>query len=425
VRRALRASVLSACLLLVAAPSAAASTGPDLPKAVAYLVAPSQLIDGHYYEAFAGSGFADFSLVIDGGFALAATGGDDTALTSLVTFLSTGGKDGAGRTVDDWTGIGTAFASGGSIGKEALLAEVVGANPRAFGGHDLLAALDASVCSAVSVAPDTSCAAVGNYRYSPSVFSQALGVIAQLRAGESAAAPLAYLQGLQHADGSWPSLIPDTGDSDVDSTGMALMALALVPGTSAAVAKGEAWIAGQQETDGGFPGAAGDSTNSTALALQGLSLDATTYAGQIAHGLAFLAARQSTDGGFEVAAGGQPGSDVRASTQAVSGAVGTSFGVLSRALGTGSPTPTPTPSPTPTPTPSPTPTPTPSATPSATSTASGPTPSTRVSATVLAAAGDPTLPATGSQAGGTGVAATLLLCVGGVLLLAARRVRRH
>jgi LPXTG-motif cell wall-anchored protein len=44
---------------------------------------------------------------------------------------------------------------------------------------------------------------------------------------------------------------------------------------------------------------------------------------------------------------------------------------------------------------------------------------------VLAAAGDPTLPATGSQAGGSGIAATLLLCVGGALLLAARRVRRH
>src|SRR5262249_9958258 len=154
--------------------------------------------------------------------------------------------------------------------KEALLAEVVGRDPRDFGGHDLIAALGASVCTAATAPPDFSCIAPGDYLFTGSVFSQSLGVMAALRAGDAtgAEAPLAYLEGLQHADGSFPSLIPDTGDSDVDSTAMAAMTLALVPADAKAVDKAIAWIAGRQEADGGFPGAAGDSVNSAALATQ-------------------------------------------------------------------------------------------------------------------------------------------------------------
>jgi prenyltransferase beta subunit len=329
--------------------------GPNLTTGTRYLVAPSNLIDGHYYQLF--PGFADFGLTIDGAYSLAATGLDDSALAKIVAFLNTRGKDGSDRTVDDWTGIGTPFVSGGSLGKEALLAEVVGANPRAFGGHDLIAALDASICGAATGGTDLSCAGSGNYVYAQSTFSQALGIMAQIRAGDAAAAasPIAYLESLQHHDGSFPSLIPSTGDSDVDSTAMAVMALDLVPGERAAMAvdKGIAWIATQQEADGGFPGAAGDSVNSAALAIQGLSVQAGGFPRQIAAALGFLAGLQNSDGGFNVAADGQPGSDVRASTQAIGGAVGTSFGTLSRDL-SGLPTPPPTQSPTQKPTHKPT-----------------------------------------------------------------------
>ncbi|WP_433891028.1 prenyltransferase/squalene oxidase repeat-containing protein [Streptomyces sp. CA-111067] len=313
------------------------SATPDLGKAARYLTDPANLIDGHYYEAFPDSGFADFGLTIDAALALAATGGSDDALAKITDFVQSG-KDGSDRTIADWTGVGTAYASGGSIAKEALLAEVTGADPRAFGGHDLIAELDATLCAKASKAPDTSCAAPGNYSYATSVFSQSLGVIAQLRAGDTgkAAGPIAYLESLQQPTGAFPSLLPPTGDSEVDSTAMALMALDLVPGDTAqqAVAKGVAWIAKQQETDGGFPGASGDSVNSAALAVQGLSLDAGTYAEQIAKARAFLAHEQNSDGGFNVSSDGDPsGSDVRASAQATGGAVGTSFGTLVRDLG--------------------------------------------------------------------------------------------
>src|SRR5207237_1031045 len=84
------------------------------------------------------------------------------------------------------------------------------------------------------------------------------------------------LESLQNADGSFPSLIPGTGDQDVDSTAMAAMALALAPGTAATadVSSAVAWIAGRQEKAGGFPGVGGDSINSAGLAIQAMSLRA-------------------------------------------------------------------------------------------------------------------------------------------------------
>jgi hypothetical protein len=321
---------------LLAPPAAASAAGrrPDLVAGSAYLVSPTNLIDGHYYQSF--PNVADFGLTIDGALALAATGDEGPALRKIVAFISRDGKDASGKTVNDWTGIGTRYASGGAIGKEALLAEVVGANPRHFAGHNLIAALDASVCTHASAGGITSCPAAGSYLNATSLFDQALGIIAQLRAGQArqAAAPIAYLESLQSPRGSFPSLIPASGGPDVDSTAMAVMALALVPGRAAAarVSAGLAWIAGQQERDGGFPSGGADSVNSAGLCIQALTLLATRYKAAISEALAFLASEQHRGGGFSADAGSPQGANLRASTQAVGGAVGTSFGTLRRDL---------------------------------------------------------------------------------------------
>jgi hypothetical protein len=332
-------AMVVAMTLVVGVPvSASAATSPDLNAAVHYLatttgangvVNGTSLAHDGFWEAF--DQFADFGLTIDGAFALAATGTDNATLRKVVSFLRDGKTDPSGNSVDDWTGIGTAFASGGSIGKEALLAEVTGYDPRAFGGHDLIAALVNVICTTTDVA--NGCGGSGNYAYSTATFSQAFGVIAALRAGDTtgAAAPVAFLEGLQNASGAWPSFIPASGDSDVDSTAIAAMALALLPNdptASAAVTHALAWIATKQSPTGGFPGVAVDSTNSSGLAIQALTLAGAKYAAQIAKATAFLAARQNADGGFDVAASGQPGSDARASAQAVGGIVGTSYGTL-------------------------------------------------------------------------------------------------
>jgi hypothetical protein len=331
------ALVTSAWIFATALPPALAATtsgrAPNLVTGSAYLVAPANLIAGHYYESFPGT--ADFGLTIDGALALAATGHEDQALRKIVAFIGDDGKDPSGATVNDWTGIGTSYASGGAIGKEALLAEVVGDNPRDFGGHNLIAALDASVCKQPSTGGNTSCPAAGSYLNDTSVFDQALGILAQLRAGQKsdAAAPIAYLETLQSAHGSWPSLIPPGGGPDVDSTAMAVMALALAPGSHARadVLSGLAWIAGKQEHNGGFPSAGAESINSTGLAIQALTLHAGAYKARISAALRFLASEQNSNGGFDADAG-QHGSNLRASTQAVGGAVGTSFGTLRRKL---------------------------------------------------------------------------------------------
>ncbi|WP_405639704.1 prenyltransferase/squalene oxidase repeat-containing protein [Streptomyces uncialis] len=336
-------------------------TTPDLRKGVAYLTGRANLVGGRYYESAGGGGRADFGLTIDGAYALAATGLDNDALRGVVDFLDTG-EDVTGRAVHDWTGVGRGAVVGGALGKTALLAVAVGRDPRDFGGQDLVAALKDAVCKAPSTAPDRSCAAKGAYTNAQSVFSQSLGVIAQIRAGDEEAArePLGYLRGLQRDSGAWPSLIPATGDADVDSTAMAAMAVDTADGgdTDRVVSKALAWIADQQLPDGGFPGAAGNSVNSAALAVQGLSLAPATYEAEITKALKFLASQQNRDGGFNVAKGGQPGSDLRASTQAVGGATGTSFGELTRDLTDTSPQPTrPGPGPTSSPGPDPSSTP--------------------------------------------------------------------
>lgn len=285
-------------------------------------------------------------MTIDGAYALAATGHDNATLRNIVDFLDQGGKDASGRGVHDWTKIGTKYAGGGFIGKTAVLAESVGRDPRNFGGKNLIAALAKSTCAAATPAEPRKCAGKGNYTYATSVFSQSLGIIAQVRAGETAAAaqPVTYLKSLRDpSTGAWPSLIGEPSDIEVDSTAMAAMTLDLLSDadSKAAVDRALKWLAGRQLPDGGFTGASGNSVNSAALAVQGLSLDADTYATEIAKARTFLASQQNKDGGFNVVKGGQPGSDVRASTQAVGGATGISFGVLTRDLSGTTPQPVP------------------------------------------------------------------------------------
>jgi hypothetical protein len=425
---------------------ALAAPGPNLRTGSAYLVASANLVDGHFYESF--PGYADFGLTIDGALALAATGDQNPALKGIVTFFDQAGKDPHGNTVNTWTGIGTREVSGGSLGAEALLAEVTGYDPDNFGGHNVIEALNASVCAHASSGSNTSCGGTGNYTYASSTFDQALGIIAQIRAGQKseAAAPVTFLEGLRNSNGSFPSLIPDSHDQDVDSTAMAVMALALAPGTTAAadVKSGVAWIASRQESNGGFPGTSGESVNSAGLAIQGLTLLSSQYQRQINAALGFLASQQNSDGGFNVAAG-QPGPNVRATTQALGGAAGTSFGTLKRSLsGTSTPPPPPPPGhhrghpgharPQPTvtvtqtvlATPSATPTATPTPTPAAAVPASSPSPpnaspATRHGLTLARAADDSSL-TTGLWWSVAGVAAVAALVIG---LLFVRRRRMY
>jgi hypothetical protein len=282
-----------------------------------------------YYEA--APRFADFGLTFDGAFALVAAHQQTGALHRVITFIADGRRDGSHRSINTWTEIGTRNADGGSIGKEALFAEVIGRNPRHFAGHNLITALNAALCT--RTIKGVCAGGPGSFHYGASTFDQTLALMAMLRAGDSARArpAIAFLERQQHRSGAWPSLVPSTGDSDADSTAMAAMTLALLPhNTTAARDERRAltWLAGRQEHDGGFPGAAGDSTNSAALAIQALELGGSADTAQIQRAQTFLIGEQNRGGGFAVAAGGPHNSDVRASAQALGGLVGTSFGTL-------------------------------------------------------------------------------------------------
>ena len=334
--RLLGVAVTVSLVLPWAAPGSADAAAPrtvDRTTLAAYVI--GQLYDAKAYEPY-GPGFFDTGLTIDAALALSAAGGHDATVARIRSFVGE-----QARTFADPTDADHAF-SGGGVAKIALLAEVTGADPRAFGGYDLIAALAAHVCTTAQVsAHRTDCPTVGAYRGVTSTFGQSLGVIAQARSGGAPALAVTALAAAACPDGSFRSILAaggrcPAGGGDVDSTSMAAQALVAAGGHGQAADAAVGWIAAAQERDGGFPGTAGDNTNSAALAVQAMTLPASGYAVPIAKAQAFLAGRQNHDGGLAVnTTPAGAASDVRASAQGLNGAVGTPFSALTHAVPSG------------------------------------------------------------------------------------------
>lgn len=302
---------------------------PDDQKAAAagagYLV--KQLAGGDHLSNAYGP---DYGLSADLALALASTGGQDAALTKVTGYL-------AGHVAEYADPAGTSQYPGpysGATAKLAVLAEVMGQDPHAFGGFDLLATLTGHVCTAAK--DDGSCTAEGDFSQAYSTVSQALGVLALARGGVTPPpAAVARLLQLQCSDGGFSSTLIAPGadcTSDVDTTGYALQALTLAPGHAGQVAAARAYLVKSQQKNGGYQGAAGVSSNSTALAVQALLAADKGSSQEARDGQAFLRATQNGDGGFRItdAAGD---SDVRSSTQAVNALAGTPLTTLTHALG--------------------------------------------------------------------------------------------
>ncbi|HJQ01682.1 MAG TPA: prenyltransferase/squalene oxidase repeat-containing protein [Jatrophihabitans sp.] len=389
--------------------TAAAAPTSNTASAAGYLT--RQLVDGdHLVNSFG----PDYGLTADLAFALAAAGGQDGALAKVVGYLRA-------HVADYADPAGTSSFPGpysGAVGKLALLAEVSGQDPHSFGGFDLLATLTSHVCTAADQAG--SCTAAGDFYQSFSTVSQSLAVLALARAGVTPpAAAVTRLGQLQCANGGFSSTLLAPGDtcsSDPDTTSYALQALVLVPGNGAAVTAAVNFLAGAQQADGGYSGAAGENTNSTGLAAQGLlASGAAGQAGAIAAAQAFLLRLQNPDGGFGIRAS-SPASDVRSTTQAVPALAGTTLATLLDQIVPVTPTP-PTSS-----TPSKTPSRTPSHSPSRTATSSA---ASGVDAGSTSLPG-PVLAATGPRTGRPlGLAALLLLAGAALLALTRLQHRRH
>ncbi len=149
----------------------------------------------------------------------------------------------------------------GAIERSILAAATAGADPRHFGGRDLVSALDHAVGRDGAVSDQT------NLTSFAALALRAAGV-------RPAQKMLAWLVAQQDQDGGFNYATAGAA-SDVDDTGAVLEALAgdTRPAADRARRRAVAFITQRQERDGGFPSAPGESSNaqSTAWAIQGLS----------------------------------------------------------------------------------------------------------------------------------------------------------
>jgi len=257
------------------ATTSAAGTTTDPAKAAAGYLA-RQLVDGtHYVFDFDGK-TPDAGLTADGVFGMAAAKSSGAAITAATTWLAAN----APGYIDTAGAFGGPFP--GAYAKLALVAEVTGRDPHAFGGIDLLGKLRMLECPAIG-RPDCAPGQAGLFKNTttdggfPNVVTQALAVLALSRpdAGGDGpgAAAVGFLVRQQCTDGGFPALFPAAGtacESDVDGTAFAVQALVLA-GRGAAADKALSWLESVRRPDGSFANSTGaPNSNSTAVAVQAL-----------------------------------------------------------------------------------------------------------------------------------------------------------
>ncbi|HQZ99128.1 MAG TPA: hypothetical protein PLJ62_02930 [Thermoflexales bacterium] len=238
-----------AVLAMAAAPANAASdiVTNSAGRAATWLIT-KQSADGGFSNGFAKG--SDVSATADAVFALAGDASAKKNVASALNFLAAQVPSGKLKT--------------GQYVKIALAAKAAGANPRAFGGKDLLAE--------ISKATNPKTGVIGD-----GVFTHALAVLALARGGASVPAQaLTALEALQTPAGGWA--FTGAGAPDVDTTALAVQALIAAgrPSNSGAAGRGLGYLRGLQNTDGGFPyqspSAYGtdSNANSTALVAQAI-----------------------------------------------------------------------------------------------------------------------------------------------------------
>ena len=228
---------------------------------------------------------------------------------------------------------GYAGQGASAAGKLALTVAAAEQDPRDFGGVDLVGAISA-----------TYAITGGGFGESSSVWDQSWALLGLRAAGETIPVSATQaLEAMQAESGGWG--FDASADPDVDSTALALQALAAAGRTvdAESVQAGLSWLRGVQAGDGGFPGYDGaTSASSTGLALQALaafdqSPDSPQWTGAISAttvsklvnptALDALLALQSPDGGF---AGFSGANDPFSTYQALPGILAKSYIALAK-----------------------------------------------------------------------------------------------
>ncbi|MGZ6745801.1 MAG: hypothetical protein ACXVD0_07820 [Nocardioides sp.] len=265
------------------------------------LVAPAQAADTPHDPAPASAGaswlqhqltagvvhndeydFDDIGLTADVALGLAGLGGHQDTVSSIAATI-------APRAHDEWytstyQGVTTVYA--GSLAKAVVLAQQAGQDPTSFGGHDLVADLEAHVAAAP---PVTGRVEDENNAYGDTnTIGQAFAAQGLATAGSSAAASVtSYLLEQQCSEGYFRLSLSArdaaaqtcdggkaSGDSapDTDVTSLAVLALlgqTSDPAVATALTHAESWLKAQQRSSGAFgggPSTAAPNANSTGLA---------------------------------------------------------------------------------------------------------------------------------------------------------------
>lgn len=268
----------------------------------------------------------------DGGFTNGFSEGSDLGTTcDVILAIAAAGQD-----VNTWVSKGgntpldylKAQLLAGAVKQVSQKAKVVLAllavdeDPAQFGGHDLLAELNAAY-------DDTTGSYGGN------LFDQALVILALTAAGQAVPeAAVDYLLDRQAEDGAW-ALFGDTqaGAGDTNTTALVLQALAAV-GRKEGVTEALAYLRKVQNEDGGFPyqkpsqyGTDTDA-NSTAVVLQALMAlgeDLDDWAPADSNPLEALEALYDPSSGAFLWQAAVPGANVLATAQAIPALAGYTF----------------------------------------------------------------------------------------------------
>jgi len=237
----------------------------------------------------------------DGGFGISADDESSVGMTGWAML----GLEAAGLNPADVTAGGktpiqfmranvSAISSTADLERTILALEAAGVDSRNFAGQDLVAKLRDRQG--------------GDGSFERQVNLTAFGILAQRSAGvpgENYGKAAAWLRGIQNKNGGWGST--KGAESEPDSTGAVLQALAVSPGGTDEVQRAGRWLGRSQHNDGGWSLTRGTEANaqSTAWAIQGL-LAAGRDPGNVDTkgntGFDFLSARQGDDGHYAYSA---------------------------------------------------------------------------------------------------------------------------
>ncbi|HEU5266367.1 MAG TPA: prenyltransferase/squalene oxidase repeat-containing protein [Jatrophihabitans sp.] len=267
---AVTAVITSICAPAAAAPVSYTVTTDPVHAAAGWVA--TQFVDkthlpapdgDHFDSAFGGNFYPNYGENADVIFGLAAAKAARAKIDTALAYLEANADGYADFSKQQ----GGPFD--GSIGKLALAAEVAGADPHHFAGHDLLKQLHDDECTAVS----PSCAAPGAALNIFSSVSESLVVLAEARGGGApSAAALAYLTSLQCTSGGFGKDPTPCGNgaADLDATSYAIMALAAVGGHATGIGKAVGWLKTQQKPGGYWISQNEPNANSTGLATAAL-----------------------------------------------------------------------------------------------------------------------------------------------------------